>query len=89
MTETTIRPEPRTTAYSLIRAVALDHAARDHRGDEPPPPNLGMYNDLTSVLERWRAAGTLREDSLLLAEWLAVELCGYLYGRLNQDRDRL
>lgn len=45
-----------------------------------------MCNDLTSVLENWRAAGTLREDSLLLAEWLAVELCGYLYGQLDQDR---
>ncbi|MER7694574.1 hypothetical protein [Streptomyces sp. NPDC097610] len=90
MTETTIRPEPRTTAFSLIRATALDHATRrDHREDEPPPPNREMYNDLTSVLENWHAADTLREDSLLLAEWLAVELCGYLYGQPNQDRARL
>ncbi|MEU5632265.1 hypothetical protein ACH47C_24160 [Streptomyces rishiriensis] len=90
MTETTIRLEPRTTAFSLIRTAALDHATRrDHREDEPPPPNREMYTDLTSVLQNWHAAHTLREDSLLLAEWLAVELCGYLYGQLNQDRDQL
>lgn len=82
--------EPRTTAFSLIRTTALDHATRrDHREDEPPPPNREMYNDLTSVLQNWHAADTLREDSLLLAEWLAVELCGYLYGQLNQDRNRV
>jgi hypothetical protein len=74
----------------LIRTAALDRATRrDHREDEPPLLNREMYNDLTSVLENWRAADTLREDSLLLAEWLAVELCGYLYGQFNQDTGQL
>ncbi|MFD8725635.1 hypothetical protein ACFV2H_48790 [Streptomyces sp. NPDC059629] len=90
MTETSIRPTPRTTAFALIKTTALDHVAHcNHSEDEPPPPNREMYNDLTSVLENWHAADTLREDSLLLAEWLAVELCGYLYGQLNQDRGQL
>lgn len=90
MTETTLRPEPRTTALSLIRTTALDHVARhDHSGHEPPPPNWEMYNNLTSALECWHAAGTLREDSLLLAEWLAVELSSCLFQQLGQDKARL
>ncbi|WP_329292862.1 hypothetical protein [Streptomyces sp. NBC_01455] len=68
MTEITIRPEPRTSALTLIRATALDHVAPGGRDDEPPLPNRQMYDDLTSALESWRAAGTLREDSLLLAK---------------------
>lgn len=88
MTETTIRPEPRATALSVIRATALDHVAPRDREDEPSPPNRQMYDSLTSALESWRTAGTLREDSLLLSEWLAVELCGYLFERLGQDSGR-
>ncbi|MCX4581168.1 hypothetical protein OHB41_50370 [Streptomyces sp. NBC_01571] len=88
MTEITIRPEPRTTALTLIRATALDHVAPGSRDDEPPLPNRQMYDDLTSALQSWRAAGTLREDSLLLVEWLAVELCGYLHESLDQDNSR-
>ncbi|MEU1500545.1 hypothetical protein [Streptomyces sp. NPDC005732] len=88
MTEITIRPEPRTTALTLIRTTALDHAAPGRRDDEPPLPNQQMYDGLTSALESWRAAGTLRENALLLVEWLAVELCGYLYEHVGQDNGR-
>ncbi|MFF4607798.1 hypothetical protein ACFY12_34295 [Streptomyces sp. NPDC001339] len=90
MPETTTRPEPRTTALSLIRTTALDEVARrEHSGDAPPPANWEMYNGLTATLGNWHAADTLREDSLLLTEWLAVEFCGYLFQQLNQDRARL
>ncbi|MET9127757.1 hypothetical protein [Streptomyces sp. NPDC004528] len=88
MTEITIRPEPRAAALTLIRTTALDHAAPGRGDDEPPPPNREMYDGLTSALESWRAASTLREDSLLLVEWLAVELCSYLYEHLGQDNGR-
>ncbi|CAL9279181.1 hypothetical protein ABZ568_25900 [Streptomyces olindensis] len=88
MPETAIRPEPRGTAFSLIRATALDLAA--HRdGEGQPPANWEMYDSLTAALKCWHAADCLREDSLLLTEWLACELIAYLYQQLGQDRDRL
>jgi hypothetical protein len=53
----------------LIRTATHDHVARrDHSGDELPPPNWDMYNSLTSALEYCLAAGTLKEDALLLAD---------------------
>jgi hypothetical protein len=89
VTQTTLRPEPRTTALSLIRTTALDHAARhDHDGEEPAPPNWDMCTALTAALEHWRAAGTLTEGALLLTEWLAVELGSYLFQQLGQDKAR-
>ncbi|MCC9707373.1 hypothetical protein E4N62_20060 [Streptomyces sp. MNU76] len=88
MPETTIRPEPRDTAFSLIRATALDVAAH-HDGEGQPLANWEMYNSLTAALKCWHAADCLREDSLLLTEWLACELIAYVYQQLGQDRDRL
>jgi len=42
-----------------------------------------MYRALTGALERWHTDGTLRGDSLLLVEHLAVELAGYRYQQLG------
>lgn len=47
-----------------------------------------MYNTLTSALEHWRTADTLKVDALLLAEWLAVELGSHLFQQLGQDKAR-
>ncbi|MEU6350138.1 hypothetical protein ABZ896_12505 [Streptomyces sp. NPDC047072] len=47
-----------------------------------------MYGVLTAALESWRAVGTLREDSLILIEWLATEWCGYRLQQVRQDRGR-
>ncbi|MFD1275852.1 hypothetical protein ACFQ51_42205 [Streptomyces kaempferi] len=47
MTEITIRPEPRTTALTLIRETALDHVAPGGRDDEPPLPNRHLALVLT------------------------------------------
>ena len=89
MTETAAPPTPRTTALTLIRTTALDEAARHGQGQDGPAANWDMYHGLTATLEKWRAAGTLREDSLLLTEWLAVELCASIFQQFNRDRNRL
>ncbi|MER6309454.1 hypothetical protein [Streptomyces sp. NPDC001657] len=89
MAETMTRPEPRTTALTLTRTTALDEAARHNPQGGVPAANWEMYDDLTATLEKWHAASTLREDSLLLTEWLAVELCASVFQQLNQDRNRL
>ncbi|AXK36502.1 hypothetical protein DVA86_31940 [Streptomyces armeniacus] len=84
MPEITARPEPRTVALFLIRQTALDEAARHaQRPDNQPAPNWEMHHDLTAALGDWHARGTLREDSLLLTEWLATELCAFLLHRLG------
>jgi hypothetical protein len=82
--------EPRTVALALIRAVALDEAARHANPDVHPPGNWELYHALTAALEGWHAGGTLRENSLLLIEWLAVEALAYFSqvfgGRANMRR---
>ncbi|MFF4667876.1 hypothetical protein [Streptomyces sp. NPDC001282] len=70
---------PGAFALSLIRTTALDEAARHAPGaDGPPPANWEIHRALTDMLESQREDGTLRESSLLLVEWLASELCGYV-----------
>ncbi|MFF5553951.1 hypothetical protein [Streptomyces olivaceoviridis] len=89
MTDTTDHPTPRAAALALITTAALDEAARnDPAADSPPPANWEIYERLNAVLETWRDAGTLREDSLRLTEHLAVELCAYLYQRFGRNPDR-
>ncbi|MEV8101736.1 hypothetical protein [Streptomyces sp. NPDC088135] len=83
------RIAPGAFALSLIRATALDEAARHAPGtDGPPPVNWEMHRTLTQMLESWRKGGTLRESSLLLVEWLASELCAYVVGQVG-DRARV
>jgi hypothetical protein len=79
----TTRPEPRKVALSLVRAIALDMAAYRSPGYGPEEPNWEMHNDLTATLKGWHTAGTLREDALLLTEWLAVDLCAYLFQQIG------
>ncbi|MEV7282892.1 hypothetical protein [Streptomyces sp. NPDC093111] len=81
---TVVRPEPRAVALSLVRVNALDHAASSSPAHGPAEPNWEMHRRLTRVLERWQADGTLREDALLLTEWLAVDLVA---GLSEQFRD--
>ncbi|MER6392808.1 hypothetical protein ABT236_30650 [Streptomyces sp. NPDC001523] len=83
MTEITTRIEPHTVALSLIRATVLDEVAR-HPDTDGPPPNWEMYRGLTAALESWQRGGTLRADSLLLAQWLAIDLCAYLVQQLDR-----
>ncbi|HBF78520.1 MAG TPA: hypothetical protein DD420_00850 [Streptomyces sp.] len=78
--------EPRTVALSLIRTTALDEAARHASGaDGPPPANWEMHRSLTAALEGWQADGTLRENSLLLTESLAVDLVAHLSQQLGDQ----
>ncbi|MEU9033391.1 hypothetical protein AB0D45_00475 [Streptomyces sp. NPDC048352] len=72
---------PSKVAFSLIKATALDEAG--HHGEGPP--NWGMHRTLTAAVEGWEAEGTLIENSLLLVEWLAVELSAYLLTQLGDE----
>lgn len=86
MSETTAPSEPRTVALSLIRTTALDEAARHAPvADGQPPANWEMHRSLTAALEGWQTDGTLRENSLLLTEWLAVDLVAYLSQQLGDQ----
>lgn len=76
---------PSTVAFSLIKATALDEAA--HHGEGPPPANWEMHRALTAAVEGWQADGSLVENSLLLVEWLAVELSAYLLNRLGNEEE--
>ncbi|MDX3695046.1 hypothetical protein PV726_32850 [Streptomyces europaeiscabiei] len=89
MPDATTRPEPRGTAFLLIRMTARGEAAHRAQGEQASPPaDFEMYRALTAALQAWHTAGTLREDSLLLTEWLATEWCGYRLQQLGQDQDR-
>lgn len=86
---TTSAPSPRTVALSLIKATALGEAARRVPGEDGSAlANWEMRHGLTATLESWQTDGTLREDALVLTEWLAVELCVYLVQQLG-DQDRM
>lgn len=90
MSDATTRPSPRATSVSLIRTTALAEAAHRSQGEEGlPPADFKMYRALTATLEAWQSADTLREDSLILVEWLATEWCGYRLQQLGQDQSRL
>ncbi|MFM9452520.1 hypothetical protein [Streptomyces europaeiscabiei] len=90
MPDATTRPEPRATAFLLIRMTARGEAAHRAQGEQgSPPADFEMYRALTAALQAWHTAGTLREDSLLLTEWLATEWCGYRLQQLGQDQDRV
>ncbi len=82
------RPEPRKVALCLVRATALHEAACRSGAYGPSEPDWEMHRSLTAALESWQTDGTLREDSLLLTEWLAVDLVAYLLRQLG-DRARL
>ncbi|MGW1291207.1 hypothetical protein ACWD4N_48745 [Streptomyces sp. NPDC002586] len=89
MPNTATPPNPRDTGFALIRMTAQGEAARRAQGGGgPPPADAEMYGALTGALEAWRAAGSLREDALLLTEWLATEWCAYRLQQLGQDHDR-
>ncbi|MFI5982491.1 hypothetical protein ACIBEA_16640 [Streptomyces sp. NPDC051555] len=83
MSETGIRREPAVVAFELLEAAALDEAAR--AGGAELAPKWGMRRSLTAALEHWHDAGSLREDSLLLVEHLAVELTAYRYQQLGDQ----
>ncbi|MFD7663464.1 hypothetical protein [Streptomyces sp. NPDC059788] len=86
--ETTPRPGPHKVALSLIQTAALDYAADHFPANGPQEPNWEMHRALTATLDSWQANGTLREDSLLLTEQLAVDLVAYLFQQLG-DRARM
>ncbi|WP_146057517.1 hypothetical protein [Streptomyces sp. SM12] len=89
MSEMTAPSEPRTVAFQLIRTTALDEAARHTPGaDAQPPANWEMHRSLTAALEGWQKNGGTLTESLLLTEWLAVELAAYLFQQLR-DQDRM
>ncbi|MFD7533786.1 hypothetical protein ACFV8E_40320 [Streptomyces sp. NPDC059849] len=80
---------PGAVALGLIRTTALDEAARHAPGaGGPPPANWEMHRALTSALESWQKGGRLREESVLLAECLAVELSAYVATQVG-DQDRV
>ncbi|MES9512235.1 hypothetical protein ABWJ92_38730 [Streptomyces sp. NPDC000609] len=80
---------PGAVALGLIRTTALDEAARHAPGaGGPPPANWEMHRGLTDALESWQEDGRLREESVLLAEWLAVELSAYVAAQVG-DRTRM
>ena len=90
MSEVTASSTPRSAAFSMIRTVSLDEAAHRGRGEQgSPPPNWAMYEELTASLEGWEKDGALRENSLRLVEWLAVELACYLSLQLGRDQERV
>lgn len=74
---------PRAVAYSLVGTCALDETARQTAEGDSPPPNWEMYRSLTAALESWHKGGTLRQNSLVLTEWLAVDLAAYLYQQIG------
>ncbi|MFJ1839901.1 hypothetical protein ACIOJ9_39330 [Streptomyces sp. NPDC088175] len=80
------RITPGAVALGLIRTTALDEAARHAPGaGGPPPANWEMYRALTGTLESWQRDGRLREESVLLAEWLAVELGAYVAAQVGDQ----
>ncbi|MFI5985156.1 hypothetical protein ACIBEA_30345 [Streptomyces sp. NPDC051555] len=81
MSKTSTRPEPAVVAFELLEAATLDEANR--AGGAELPPNWGMYRAPTAALEHWHEGGSLRGDSLLLVEHLAVELTGCRYQQLG------
>lgn len=89
MPDATTPPDPRGTAFALIRMTAHSkaaHRAEDEHGS--PPGDFEMDRALTAALQAWHAAGTLREDSLLLTEWLATEWYAYRLTQLGRNREQ-